>query len=130
MNDEGQPYAVNVNLFTFVGALCFEARELRPILHSHLEDNFWGLLPYVFMAEVAFFVTDDNPDEHTLRSIFSFLERALESDESIVDELICVSFVENLAAMAYFDNHPKELAGPKLAKAYNVCASFKGHSTF
>ena len=88
---------------------------LETLYDTHLAEN-GSLLPHVFMTELTAFVTDEATrlgNAAALGELLALLEAALGNDGE-VDELIGVSFVENLigeeAALAVL----RPLMGPRL----------------
>lgn len=79
----------------FVHALVDEVPELRPLMEEHVEDNFGEVLPHLFLADVARFVTA-NPREQATSSALAFLNGGLRSAEPERRDLISTGFVENL----------------------------------
>jgi hypothetical protein len=83
----------------FVRTLVADVPQLAPILEEHLVDNFGDLLPHVFMADVTRFVIQaviDPRMKGKMRPILDHMNEALEKDDEPVQELVYVSFLENL----------------------------------
>ncbi len=77
---------------------------LVPFWVAHLRENFGSALPHLFMGEIAEWFSeppatalDTNDDRQTLCRV---LDKALKDGSTEVRELVQVSFVENLPAVA------------------------------
>lgn len=86
----------------FIDGLIKRVPELRPIYEEHLDDND-TLLPHVFMGAVARFVIErvrhgDFRHEGAVAQIMSAIDNSLKSNCPSIQELVSVSFVENLAS--------------------------------
>jgi len=77
-------------------AFCEELARLFPdvasVLSNHLADND-ELLPHVFMGDVTRYVLSDPPSRQAL---VNHLDEALREGGTDLQELVAVSFVENL----------------------------------
>ncbi len=83
---------------SFIEELLRRVPDLRPIYDEHLRDND-TLLPHVFMGDVARFAIAeaDNPRSRpAVAAVLEYLEDGLRTGADEVNELIVVSFVENL----------------------------------
>lgn len=90
----------------FVETLLLQVPELKPVFDEHIHDND-ELLPHVFMGDVTRFVVDlhenalkgdaaSTASSDALRRTLDTLESAMRSGNEEVQELIAVSFLENL----------------------------------
>lgn len=103
--------------------------ELRPIHDEHLADNV-ELLPHVFMGDVTRFVVSlhkkllmDPGSEHgekILSTTLELLERALREGDDDLQELIVVSFLENLEQSDEDYESLKRLLGKELSRHLSV----------
>lgn len=90
--------------------------QLRPLLKEHLEDN-EELLPHVLMGDISRYVIRESlarPSRGRLQRLLDKFEQALESGSTEVQELVVVSFVENLAGEAEAIRSLKPLMKSKL----------------
>lgn len=98
--------------------LCAEVPALQPLWAEHLNENYGELLPHVFLADVARFAVaslQGPPDQATVaQSIVMFLERAFAAGDPDVQELIGVSFIENLPRDEEPGHEIRRLLGPHL----------------
>ncbi len=81
--------------------------SLKPIFREHLADNFGEVLPHLFMGEVTRYLHEqmiaaeqgNQEDSWTeVDDVLTVLEHEFSSGGSEVEELIAVSFLENLMA--------------------------------
>lgn len=81
----------------FVQQLLSTVRETRGIYQKHLEDND-ETLPHVLLGEITRFIIDSyrRANIELLARILEFLENAISSTDDKVQELVVVSFLENL----------------------------------
>lgn len=101
-------------------AFCRELAErfprLRPILIEHEELN-EDVLPHVFFGDFRRFVEELLSEGVTaqLKPIFNFLEEAYNRGDDPIENVIAVSFLEDLW------DHPeiKPLLGPAMAQQYS-----------
>jgi hypothetical protein len=109
---------------TFINALLLRVPELKALYEEHLGDN-EELLPHVFMWDVTRFAIAqaDNVQTHEpLRRLLAVLEEALEGGADKVNELIAVSFAENLIGEEAALKVLKPLMGPRLSReVQNMC---------
>jgi hypothetical protein len=124
---------MSATLITFAERLAASFEEMRPVLVEHKKDNFGEVLPHVFMGDVARFAlrefaeTCNGPAhnrakaELVLRSLFAFLETAYESEDPEIQELISVSFLENLPRPGEGDqSRIRDFAGPQMRAQLGV----------
>lgn len=84
--------------FALVGALVHRFRVLLPSLQQHLDD-YEMLLPHVFMGDVTRRVLGEfraRGASTEVREILAFLEHHQHQGSAAEQELVAVSFVENL----------------------------------
>lgn len=102
----------------FVGTLVRRFPELLPLLEEHLED-YDGLLPHVFMGDVTRWIVkefDAGSGSPILREMLDFVEATFGSGHEHEQELIAVSFVENLPKSTEPSGRIRDLLGPRLQK--------------
>ncbi|HEV2500238.1 MAG TPA: hypothetical protein VGY31_11730 [Terriglobia bacterium] len=98
------------------------APELRPLLDEHIQ-QYDELLPHVFFGDVTRFVMDrvrteggaGNQDA-VVRRILGFLEEAMASSDENVQELVSLSFLENLDPSDPAYEELKAMLGPNLRR--------------
>jgi hypothetical protein len=90
--------------------------ELRANYDEHVADN-GELLPHVFFGDVSRFVVARaaEGDDSAVGRCLAFLEEALDNGDELAQELVVVSFVENIApgdapADDFFEGWPDKLA--------------------
>ncbi|WP_443750460.1 DUF7674 family protein [Asticcacaulis solisilvae] len=91
--------------------------ELSELFQEHV-DYHEEILPHVFFGDVTRFVeecvkSDKDQDHQALRKLVEVIEQGLSEHDPDVDNLIYVSFIENVPEMS--DILP--IAGPKLSAA-------------
>jgi hypothetical protein len=100
-----------------VGALVHRFRELVPLLQEHL-DTYAELLPHVFMGDFTRWIVDRlrhaGASDPTLRHILDFVEATFKEGGEHEQELIAVSFLENLPRPSEEGADFLELIGPAL----------------
>lgn len=84
---------------TVVARLTDAVPEFRPFVAEHLQDNDGELLPHVLFGDLTRFYAGakERGDHDLARRCLLFLEKAIISSDRAVEELVAVSFVENLA---------------------------------
>jgi hypothetical protein len=84
----------------FVERLVTEVPALRPLFDDHLAFHDYDLLPHVFFGDVTRFVVSGFSDDPERRSdaekILALLEEAIASPDEDVQNVVSVSFCENL----------------------------------
>lgn len=83
---------------SFVVRLLRAVPELESRYEQHMTDND-SLLPHVFMGEVSRFAVSEAgrpASNEALKRLLEFLEREIGSGSLEIEQLIVVSFVENL----------------------------------
>lgn len=103
---------------TFCSELAITVPELAPALNSHIKYND-DLLPHVFFGDVTRFAIEHTGSERsrqTLQALLVALEEGLVSNNVDIENLISVSFVENLMGEQTAIKIILRLAGPNLRK--------------
>ena len=77
--------------------LIAEVPDFQPVLDEHRHDN-EGVLPHVLFGDLTRFVLDAraNDDADRVTRSLTFLDRALRDGDDYVQNLVAVSFVENV----------------------------------
>jgi len=107
----------------FVAQLLEEVPELRPTYLEHLDDNFGELLSHVFFGDVTRWAVDQHAvakrgsvaADEALTRLLNFLERCYPVGDSEVQNLIAVSFLENLPNSREENREIRRRLGPNLA---------------
>lgn len=91
---------MNVTYKNFVDQLVHSVPELLPYLNEHKSD-YEGVLPHVFMGEVSRLIIQlckqETPtSEILIRKIFDAISNFIDSPDPMVQELLVVSFIENI----------------------------------
>lgn len=102
----------------FIKTLIAEVPDLQSLYDNHLKENN-ELLPHVFFGDLTRYVVEKiqsrkREDESFVKRILSILEEGLNQGSQEVEELIDVSFVENLSDQEEILVRLKEFGGPKL----------------
>lgn len=107
----------NITYDNFVQQLLVAAPEILDIHQKHVKDND-EVLPHVLLGDVTRFVIEAHRRADTkLRTrILDFLENAVSSPDDKLQELVVVSFLENLHQAAEDYEGLKNLLGPNLRK--------------
>ena len=110
---------------TFVRALVGRFPSLEPLLEEHLTDNFGELLPHIFLGDVVRWVLSlfataraegSFASRRELRDILEYLEDAFASGNRELQELLSVSFLENLPRPGDDGSEIRTQLGPSLTK--------------
>jgi hypothetical protein len=97
-----------------VRELVAEVTDLRPLLRKHLEDNLGEMLPHLFFGDISRWALDqESRPTGALSRLLSLLEDAFEQGVPEVQELLVVSFLENLPS----DSSLWDELGPRLTAA-------------
>lgn len=98
------------------------APELQSLLDEHIQ-QYDELLPHVFFGDVTRFVMDRVRTEGraanrdaVVRRILGFLEEAMTSSDENVQELVSLSFLENLDPSDPAYEELKAMLGPNLGR--------------
>lgn len=117
-----------LNKQTVITELLAQIPELRPVYDEHMK-RYDELLGHVFMGDVTRFIvsaykrsTTDEPDAEQWRQVLdrslAFMEQALTMGDLYVEDIIQLSFVENLLPSSDDDliayRAIKPMLGPKL----------------
>ena len=106
-------------MIAFLGNLTFQYKLLLPLLQEHLEDQNGEILPHVFMADIARWcisrIIKGNGKDRIVLNILHDFENIYHEYEEI-DELIMVSFLENLPKKGEKGSLIREILRPKLKK--------------
>jgi hypothetical protein len=103
---------------SFIKNLLNAVPELSGTLDEHLAAND-SLLPHVFMGDVTRFYLSEvekSVENDVVLRLLSILEEGLNSGDEKVDELISVSFIENLGGEDTVIESSKHLMGPALRR--------------
>ena len=109
---------------SLVEALASRSAGVRVLLESHLRENFGGLLPHLFLGALTRHVVElysqatqsNRSAAGELASLLGVLEEHFSSGVPELQELIAVSFLENLPSKGESNCEIRELLGPSLAK--------------
>lgn len=90
-----------INYGDVVPALVAQLPEFAPLLEEHLHDNFGELLPHVFFGAVTRHVLERtaasvDKSEDWLKKVTAFMCQVFEHGDEGAQNLVAVSFVENL----------------------------------
>ncbi len=99
----------------FVDGLVQSVTDLGLLYREHLADNDF-LLPHVFLADVARYVLEAANSSGSSRAagrVLDTIESALAAANPVVEDLVTVSFAENVAWETNVDQ-VVDLAGPRL----------------
>jgi hypothetical protein len=107
----------------FITELLAKVPELRPRYLEHLDDNFGELLPHVFFGRVTAWAVEQHAAtkrgsaaaEEALTRLLNFLESGYPDGDSKVQNLIAVSFLENLPNSREENWEIRRRLGPALA---------------
>lgn len=102
----------------FVGALAHRFPALLSVLEEHLEEQRGEVLPHVLMGEVtrwlvAQFIGAGGSDV-AIRDVLGFMEQAFNSGGEQVQELLAVSFLENLPRPGEPGSEIRSILGPSM----------------
>ncbi|HSR68677.1 MAG TPA: hypothetical protein VLU25_12130 [Acidobacteriota bacterium] len=102
----------------FVGALVYRFPALLPVLEEHLQDQDGEVLSHVFFGDLTRWIVGRletaGRKDRILREILDFMEHAFGRGEGEVQELIAVSFLENLPSPGEPGSEIRSLLGPLL----------------
>ena len=88
-----------LNFFSFIKMLLESVPELKSVYDEHIDD-YDELLEHVFMGDVTRFAETlykRDPNSECLVRLLSFLDKAFLTNDKKLQELISVSFLENLS---------------------------------
>jgi hypothetical protein len=95
--------------------LAREFPEVGDLLEAHLADN-GELLPHVFFGDLTRYVLSDGRDK---AAVVQRLEDVLSGADSAVEELIGVSFVENLETREELEHVLKGVTGNRIREEWH-----------
>lgn len=115
---------------TLFKKLMKEIPEFKPVYKEHI-DYYEGLLPHVLMGDFTRFVVDNyrrgiaaeaDSERHmdVVRRSLDFMERVMASPDLKLQELVSVSFLENLHQASEDYEGIKALLGPRLRRELAV----------
>jgi hypothetical protein len=107
---------MNLTSENLIPAMLKEIPELHPQFDKHTRAND-EVLPHVFFGDVTRFALNEaskSPTSDALRRLLSFLESAITSGDEFVQNVISVSFLENLGPPSDEFHIIKSLLGPNL----------------
>ena len=109
---------------SFVQDLLGIAPGFRPEYEEHLADND-QLLPHVLLGDFTRWLRARvaDGDSATVGTVLGFLESSYAAGDEDVQELISVSFLENLIGESELDELRPQL-GPELSKALEALETF------
>jgi hypothetical protein len=107
----------------FIAELLAIVPELQPPYLEHLDGNFGELLPHVFFGDVTDWAVEQHAAtkhgslaaEEALTRLLNFLESGYPAGDSEVQNLIAVSFLENLPHSHEENWEIRRRLGPNLA---------------
>jgi hypothetical protein len=114
-----RPYEI-----AFVRELAVRFPGLGAPLAEHIEENFGEVLPHVFFYEITEYAvslanSEELPQRRELRALLNYLEETYGSQEQL-QELISVSFLENLPRPDEAASHIRAMLGPHLKRQLDV----------
>lgn len=116
----------------FIDELVTNFPGMRPVFEEHLSDNFGEVLPHLFFGDltryvVARFLTTQSGSGNTpseaekeVRSLLAQLEQAYVTRGEELQELIAVSFLENLPRPREEGSGVRNWLGPALTRQLRV----------
>jgi len=107
---------MNAHDLVLVGSLAERCPALLPVLQEHLDD-YDGLLPHVFIADVTRWLADryaTDPTDEQVACGLDVLEAAFAVGHSDDRELIAASFLENLPRGDERGHGLRDAIGPAL----------------
>jgi hypothetical protein len=116
--------AISTKTERFSSDLANRFPSLGAVLAEHMKDNFGAILPHVFFGDVTRWlvglVTVANTAEalrnrKELTSALGYLENAYNSGDEELQELISVSFLENLPRPGERGAEIRQMVGPSLS---------------
>jgi hypothetical protein len=113
----------------FVRSLVEHFPSLAPLLEEHLTDNFGELLPHIFLGDVVRWVLTlmataraegSLAAQRELRAFLSHLEDVYVGGNEELQELLSVSFLENLPRPEEDGAEIRTQLGPSLTKQLRI----------
>jgi len=109
----------------FIESLTSSFPELRSLLETHLADNAGEVLHHVFLGEVVFWLVKlysahkgDHESMLLIHRLITFIEDAFVRGDEATQELIAVSFVENLPSTGEPGASIRQFLGPALEEQF------------
>lgn len=107
----------------FIRELLAKVPELQPRYVKHLDYNFGKLLPHVFMGDVSDWAVEQHAAakrglaaaDEALTRLLNLLEFSYQAADGEVQNLIAVSFLENLPNSRQENGQIRQRLGPNLA---------------
>jgi hypothetical protein len=109
----------------FVKAIAARFPSLGSVLDEHIRDNSGEILPHVFFGDLtrhalwllsALQVDGGITPVGELQDLLTFLEEAYSNGDKEIQELISVSFLENLPTPGEKGSELRSMLGPTLSK--------------
>lgn len=105
--------------------------RLKPTLDEHVSDNFGEVLPHLFFGDLTRYVVSllldiesgvgpKHSEAEELRALLNDLEHAYATGDEEIQELISVSFLENLPRPGEDASRVRAWLGPELAAQMRV----------
>jgi hypothetical protein len=107
---------------SFVRSMVAHFPSLYTLLEDHIRDNGGEVLPHVFFGEVTRYILSlllaagRLPPRRELRDILSYLEETYAAGNEELQELISVSFLENLPRPGENGAELRAMVGPNLKR--------------
>jgi hypothetical protein len=117
-------YAMSKQTISFIRSMPARFPGLEPVLTEHVGDN-REILPHLFFGDVTRYalslVRVSRPDQAPeLHLLLDFLEESFSSGDRELQELIAVSFLENLQGTGDKGAHIIAMLGPNLTKQWRL----------
>lgn len=115
---------------SFVEQMVLKFPNLAPMLKDHIEANLGEILPHPFMGEVTEYLelrspTSNSSSERDLREMLKFFEESYVNGNDEVQNLIAVSFLENLPREGQQGDFIRKLVGPNLPNLKKQLDAFR-----
>ena len=112
----------------FVRSMVSRFPSLHSLLEEHIKDNYGEMLPHVFFGELTRYVLSLSfaasksglSPQRELQDILDYLEDMYSSGDQKVQELISVSFLENLPRQDEPGAQVRKMVGPNLRRQLDV----------
>ena len=115
----------------FIEQLVSRYPSLKPVFDEHVSDNFGEVLPHLFFGDLTRYVVAHFTEaqegahagtqaENELRRLLNDLENAYADSQEEIQELISVSFLENLPHPGEEASGVRTWLGPKLSAQLDV----------
>ncbi len=116
----------------FIERLVAKFPGLHPLFQEHLSDNFGALLPHLFFGDLTRYlvarylvaqshlIDQQLEAEREVRALLAELEQAYAVGGDEVEELIAVSFLENLPRPSEEGSGVRGWLGPELTRQLRV----------